>query len=66
MKHTPLKAKLIDHFNSSMPIPVDRDYAEHLLDSVIADARTEGIKNATITIDGVKFICEDIELTEEK
>jgi len=31
---TELKLLLIDHFTNSMPVQVDRDYAEHLLDRV--------------------------------
>jgi len=31
-----LKTQLLDHFKNTMPIPVDRDYAEYLLEQLIA------------------------------
>ena len=33
-----LKAKLLDHFKHTMPVQVDQDYAEHLLDRVVREA----------------------------
>ena len=45
---TELKLLLIDHFTNSMPIQVDRDYAEHLLDRVITLHTQEAYKKGYI------------------
>ena len=43
-----LRAKLLDHFINSMPVEVDRHYAEVLLDRVLANREREAYKKGYI------------------
>ena len=45
-----LRTMLIDHFANSMPVAVDRDYAENLLDRVIEAYCTDRERSARIDV----------------
>lgn len=42
-EHKDMRLLLLDHFINSMPVPVDRDYAEVLLDRVVGKAQLDAV-----------------------